>query len=108
MHSDGDCDALSWWNVNEPNDWGSGEDCAHIRSSASSIYVLLNDIGCSYTGVDYFICDAPSDNTGFMTSEADDFITSEEDDNGTYPSVQPTSGTVPFPFLLSMFIPILL
>ena len=86
MHSDGDCDALSWWNVNEPNDWGSGEDCAHIRSSASSIYVLLNDIPCTYTGVDYFICDAPSSSVGPSqeptmepTEEPIGFDTTEED-----------------------------
>ena len=50
---------MSWWNTNEPND-SSGEDCAEIRASASSIDVMLNDIPCTYT-VDYFLCDAPPD-----------------------------------------------
>ena len=59
MHSEGECSALSWWNVNEPND-SSGEDCAHLRASASSIDVLLNDNQCTWTGVDYFLCDAPT------------------------------------------------
>ena len=58
MHSEGECSALSWWNVNEPND-ANGEDCGHLRASASSIDVLLNDIACTRTDVDYFLCDAP-------------------------------------------------
>ena len=59
MRSDGECSALSWWNVNEPNNSG-GEDCGHLRASASSIDVLLNDIPCAYTGINYFLCDAPT------------------------------------------------
>merc|ERR1719334_3144393 len=56
---DGECSALSWWNVNEPNNSG-GEDCGHLRAGASSIDVLLNDIPCTYTGINYFLCDAPT------------------------------------------------
>lgn len=37
------------WNNNEPNDWGSGEDCVHFRKN-----VGWNDIRCSAKG--HYVC----------------------------------------------------
>jgi len=53
----GNCDDLDWWNTNEPNDAGSGEDCAHIWISAAGSSLLLNDLPCSYSSGLPFFCD---------------------------------------------------
>ena len=51
-----DGSAAPWvnWGGNEPNDWGTGEDCGHFRSDGK-----WNDIACHYAmGI---ICEAPCD-----------------------------------------------
>jgi len=56
----GNCNSLSWWNNNEPNDSGNNEDCGHMWVSGSS--VKMNDHQC--TGLKLpFICDEAAPTT---------------------------------------------
>ena len=50
---------MSWWKGDNPTDY-NGEDCGVVPTSASSIDELLNDIACTRTDADYFLCDAPT------------------------------------------------
>jgi len=52
-----DSDCVDYWNINEPNDYSTGEDCGHILSSATSIDLMLNDLPCNYDSVNHFMCD---------------------------------------------------
>jgi len=49
---DGTPTDFTQWNNNEPNDWGSGEDCVHIRKNGG-----WNDIRCSAKG--HYVCQYP-------------------------------------------------
>jgi len=53
----GPCDELEWWNTDEPNSFGSNEDCGHILKGATNPYRMLNDLTCNNAEVGHFICD---------------------------------------------------
>jgi len=54
---DGPCDELPWWNINEPNAFGTKEDCGHILHGANDPLRMLNDLTCSNKEANGFICD---------------------------------------------------
>jgi len=57
-----DCDDIDEWQPGEPNDYGSGEDCAELYSNGK-----LNDLFCTWSR--YYICEFSDGN--FKTASSD-------------------------------------